>query len=118
MKRAGQNKIQSFAFVIGVFLAVCFSLGFFPNIVRDEPAYGRCDIELDGRINPNNAPIESLIRLPGLGIGRAGAIIAYRESSNEKNAGSQAFQSSNDLQKVRGIGPKTVQNINGLLKFD
>jgi competence ComEA-like helix-hairpin-helix protein len=118
MKQDGQNKIQSFAFVIGVFLAVCFSLGFFQNIVPDESAYGRCDIELDSRINPNNAPIESLVRLPGLGTGRAGAIVAYRESYNEKNAGSRAFKNSNDLQNVRGIGPKTVQNINELLKFD
>jgi len=118
MKQAGQNRVQSFAFVIGVFLAVCFSLGFISNIVRDESSHGRCDIELDSRINPNNAPIESLVRLPGLGIGRAEAVVAYRESLNEKNAGSQAFKNSNDLQKVRGIGPKTVQNINELLKFD
>lgn len=44
--------------------------------------------------------------------------MAYRESYNEQNAGSQAFKNSNDLQKVEGIGPKTVQNINELLKFD
>ena len=113
MKHAGQNKIQSFAFVISVCLAVCFSFGFISNFER-----GRCEIELENRINPNDAPIESLIRLPGLGIGRAGAIVAYRENFNGKNVGSPAFQYRDDLQKVKGIGPKTVQNISELLEFD
>ena len=115
MKNAGQNRIQSFAFVISVCLAVCCSFGFISNLERD---LGQCEIELGGRINPNDAPIESLIRLPGLGIGRAGAIVAYRENFNENKASSPAFQNCDDLQKVKGVGPKTVQNISGLLKFD
>ena len=94
----------------------------------------RCEIELEGRINPNDAPIESLVRLPGLGIGKAGAVVAYRENYNEKNAGDRAFhncndlqkvkgvgpvfQNCNDLQKVKGIGPKTIQNISEWLRFD
>jgi competence ComEA-like helix-hairpin-helix protein len=118
MKQARQNRIQSFAFVISVSLAVCFSFGFISNLGRDELAPDRSDIELEGRINPNNAPIESLIRLPGMGISRAGAIVAYRDGFNEKNAGSPAFKNCDDLQKVRGIGPKTVQTISEWLKFD
>ena len=118
MKQAGQNRIQSFAFVISVCLAVCFSFGFISNLRRDELAFDRYDIELESRINPNDAPIESLIRLPGLGIGRAGAIAAYRDNFNEKKASSPAFRNCDDLQKVKGIGPKTVQNISELLKFD
>ncbi len=115
MKHTGQNRIQSFAFVISVCLAVCCSFGFISNLERD---LGQCEIELEGRINPNDAPIESLIRLPGMGIGRAGAIVAYRENFNENKASSPAFQNCDDLQKVKGVGPKTVQNISGLLKFD
>ncbi|MHC4323498.1 MAG: ComEA family DNA-binding protein [Planctomycetota bacterium] len=118
MKQARQNRIQSFAFVISVFVAVCISFGFISNIGRDESAFDRCDIKLEGRINPNDAPIESLVRLPGLGIGRAGAIVVYRENFNGKKASSPAFQNYNDLQKVKGIGPKTVQNISELLKFN
>jgi len=115
MKHTGQNRIQSFAFVISVCLAVCFSFGFISNFERD---LGRCEVELESRINPNHAPIESLIRLPGLGIGRAGAIVAYRENFNEKNAGNPAYQNCNDLQKVKGIGSKTVQNISEWLRFN
>lgn len=53
-----------------------------------------------------------------MGPGRAGAIVEYRENFSGKNAVSPAFQNCEDLQKIKGIGPKTVQNINELLKFD
>lgn len=118
MKHAEQNRIQSFAFVISIFLAVFFSLDFISNLRRDTANINLDSVELESRINPNNAPIESLIRLPGLGVGRAGAIIAYRENFEETNNGQTAFQNCEDLQKVKGIGPKTVQNISKLLKFD
>ena len=113
MKYAGQNRIQSFAFVISVCLTVCCSFGFISNFEQ-----GQCKIELESRINPNDAPIESLVRLPSLGIGRAGAIIAYRDNFNEKNAGNRAFQNCDDLQKVKGIGPNTVRNISEWLRYD
>jgi len=113
MKHAGQNRIQSFAFVISVCLAASCSFGFISNFEQ-----GQCKLELENRINPNNAPIESLVRLPGMGPGRAGAIITYRENFNEKNSGSVAFQNCDDLQKVKGIGPKTVQNVSEWLKFN
>jgi len=77
-----------------------------------------CEIGLDDKINPNDAPAASLARLPNIGFVRAAAIVAYRENFNEKNSESQPFQNCNDLQKVRGIGPKTVQNISQWLKFD
>ena len=113
MKYVEQNRIQSFAFIISICLAVCCSFGFASKLEQ-----GQSKIELDSRINPNNTPIESLVRLPGLGPGRAGAIVVYREDFDEKTAGSPAFQNCDDLQKVKGIGPKTVQNIRELLKFD
>jgi len=115
MKHAGQNRIQSFAFVISVCLAVCFAFVFISNLERSS---GQCEIELEGRINPNDAPVESLVRLPGMGPGRAGAIIIYRQNINGENAGKPAFQNCDDLQKVKGIGPKTVQNICQWLKFE
>jgi competence ComEA-like helix-hairpin-helix protein len=118
MKQTMQNRIQSFAFVIGVFLAFGCSFGFTFYLWSDESDFGYFNIVLDSRLNPNNAPIESLVRLPGLGIGRAGAIVEYRENFNDKKAASPAFQNCDDLQKVKGIGPKTVQNISEWLKFD
>jgi competence protein ComEA len=118
MRQASQNKIQSFAFVISVCTAVCFSCSFVSNLAGFESTSGRYKIELEGRINPNDAPVESLVRLPGLGIGRAEAIVAYREHPGQKSGGGPAFQNCNDLQKVKGIGPNTVQNISEWLKFE
>jgi len=115
MKEARQKRIQSFAFVISVCVAVCVSLGFISEFVGRGQG---CEIELESRINPNYAPVESLVRLPGIGVGRAGAIVAYRENFGGKDGESPAFRNGNDLQKVRGIGPKTVQNISEWLKFE
>ena len=71
-------------------------------------------VELDGRINPNDASAESLARLPGLGPARAGAIVAYRQDCPD----SRAFGDGKDLQNVSGIGPKTVESIDDWIKFE
>jgi competence ComEA-like helix-hairpin-helix protein len=115
MINADQKMIQSFAFVIGIFAAFCFSLCFISEFVSRSHA---CEIELESQINPNEASIASLVRLPGIGVSRAGAIVAYRENLNRKDKEYPVFQNSNDLQKVKGIGPKTVQNISEYLGFE
>jgi len=115
MIEARQKSIQSFAFVISVCAAVCFSLCYDSEFVRSSQS---CEIELESRINPNDAPVVSLVRLPGIGVVRAGAIVAYRGNFGGKDSGNPAFRGCNDLQKVKGIGPKTVQNISEWLKFE
>jgi competence ComEA-like helix-hairpin-helix protein len=110
-----QKNIQSFAFVLSMCAAFCLCLAFVSGFVGTGQS---CEIELESRINPNYASIESLVRLPGIGLSRAGAIVAYREKFSNANGENPVFQSSNDLQKVRGIGPKTVQNIGEWLKFE
>jgi competence ComEA-like helix-hairpin-helix protein len=104
------------AFIIAVLFGVLLSGGFAASTFskfRQE-----CEIELERRINPNNAPIASLVRLPGIGIGRAGAIVAYRKNFSRLQPDGQTFQNSDDLQQVKGIGPKTVKNISQWLKFE
>ena len=113
---ATQNKIQSFAFVVAAFACVLFSVSFAVSSLSE---FGQsCVIELESRINPNNASSPSLVRLPGIGVGRAGAIVAYRANFTEKETHGPAFETIDDLQKVKGIGPKTVQNISKWLKFE
>jgi competence ComEA-like helix-hairpin-helix protein len=112
---AGQNKIRSFAFVISVCVCVLFSLGFVWSFDR---AGQSCEIKLDEKINPNNAPAASLIRLPGIGPARASAIIDYREDFKRENGDVPAFRNYDDLCKVRGIGPATAKNISEWLKFE
>ena len=115
MVEARQKDIQSFAFVLSVCAAFCFCLFFVSEFAGSSPSF---EIKLESRVNPNDAPIESLIRLPGIGISRAGAIVEYREKFGDTDGGNPVFRSSNDLQKVRGIGPKTAQNISEWLKFE
>ena len=68
---------------------------------------------IDDKINPNNVPLASLLRLPGIGAKKAQAIIDYRSGFN----GRYAFENSSDLQNISGIGPKTVEKISPWLYF-
>lgn len=52
----------------------------------------------------NSASANDLAGLPGIGPGRARAIVAYREAHG-------SFASINDLEKVPGIGPATVAKL-------
>jgi competence ComEA-like helix-hairpin-helix protein len=111
-----QKRIQSFAFVIAASVCVLFSICF--AVLSLAGLQESCEIELDKQINPNNAPLASLVRLPGIGIGRAGAIVAYRKNFREQANNGPAFRNCDDLQKVKGIGPKTAQYICEWLKFE
>ncbi|MFA5251843.1 MAG: helix-hairpin-helix domain-containing protein [Phycisphaerae bacterium] len=107
-----QNKIQSFAFCLAlstaILISVCLAVSSAGRF--EQPS----EIRIEGRVNPNYAPRASLARLPGVGDGRAGEIAAYRENfSNNK-----AFRNCDDLQKVKGIGPKTAEGICEWLKFE
>jgi len=99
---------------LGVAVVLCLLLcGFFAaNYFLDSGESVRA--EAIGKINPNTADAASLSRLPSIGIITAEAIVAYREK-----AGSDVvFKSSDDLQKVKGIGPKTVEKIKEWLIFE
>jgi len=63
------------------------------------------------RIDPNTAPIASLVRLPGIGPSRAQAILDYRRTRTRR------FACPADLTRVRGIGPATVATMTPYLAF-
>ena len=116
MTEVTQNKIQAFAFVIAASVCVLLSVYF---VVSSLVGFGQsCEIRLESRINPNDAPLASLVRLPGIGVGKAGAIVAYREDFAKRNSDRPSFQNCDDLQKVKGIGPKTAQDMSEWLKFE
>ena len=57
-----------------------------------------------GPVNVNKADAETIAReLKGVGPVKAKAIVEYRELNGP-------FESVDDLQKVKGIGPKTIEN--------
>jgi competence protein ComEA len=97
--------------------AVCLSCVFIWTVGSDAQLRSGSEARLDSRINPNDATVESLVRLPGLGLGRAGAIVAYREGVCREGR-YPAFENLEDLRRIRGIGPKTVQSISEWITFD
>jgi competence ComEA-like helix-hairpin-helix protein len=72
------------------------------------------DFNLDGRINANTASAGELTQLPRIGPKTAQAIIEYRNGFQ----GQFAFENIEDLQKVKGIGPKTTEGIKQWLIFE
>lgn len=111
----GDERIQSFAFVISVCLCVILCISF---LVDDSGGSDVGGIELESRINPNDAPVSSLVRLPGIGMSKAGAIVAYRDAYRLSGAAGRAFCDCNDLQKIKGIGPKTAEAIAEWVVFE
>ena len=71
-------------------------------------------IVLENRINPNTATLESLTRLPNIGVARANAIISYRQNSGSGHP----FKNYTDLENVKGIGEKIAQQLNEYLIFE
>ena len=62
-------------------------------------------------INVNSADAELLAELPGVGPSRAAAIIEEREHNG-------AFTDADDLTRVSGIGPATVDRMREQITFD
>lgn len=62
-------------------------------------------------INVNTADKELLAELPGVGPSRAAAIIEERETNG-------AFENADDLTRVNGIGPATVDRMRDQVAFD
>ena len=75
--------------------------------------------KLADKINPNRATWASLARLPGIGQGKAKAIVKYRQEYRRNNGSENvAFVRSEDLCNVKGIGEITVEGIKEYLVFD
>jgi len=73
---------------------------------------------LEGKINPNVAPAASLVRLPRIGWARAQAIVVCRQRSREATGDGVVFQCPDDLQQIKGIGARTVEDVTDWLQFD
>lgn len=62
-------------------------------------------------VNVNSATVAELEALPGIGRKTADAIVAYRTEKGK-------FKSVQDLLKVKGIGPKSLDKIKNLVRVD
>lgn len=73
---------------------------------------------VETRLDPNTADWADLaVGLPSVGESLARRIVAYRRERNPQIPGRPVFTSPEDLQAVRGIGPRTVEQMRPFLKF-
>jgi len=63
------------------------------------------------KVDLNIAPVEELVRLPGIGEVLAGRIVAYREAHGR-------FASIDELVAVSGIGPVVLEGIRELVTVE
>jgi hypothetical protein len=109
---------------MGVWLRGCLLVGLVALLmvtalsVQLYRSYRVCPLDVSPeRINPNTASIASLVRLPGIGKARAMDIIYFRQTSG--GGGEEpVFKMASDLEAIKGIGPKTVENLSPWLTFD
>ena len=107
---------QSLAFLVGMAICLTLSLGFAGGILErteDSPVSG-----LGERINPNEAPVASLMRLPQIGAARARAIVAHRDRAGSEEGRVPIFKKADDLRRIKGIGPAIVEGLRPWLRFD
>lgn len=86
----------------GLLKAAAFSLlvGMAPLTLAQEP----------NSVNVNTADLETLVQMPGIGNVKAQAIIDDREANG-------AFESVEDLARVKGIGSATVEGLRDQIEF-
>jgi len=107
---------QSLAFLVGLGLGLALSLGFAWAVLAR--ASGSPVASPGERINPNEAPAISLMRLPQIGAAWAHAIVAHRERQGSQAGRAPVFRTADDLQQIKGIGPAIVEDVRPWLQFD
>lgn len=91
------------------FLVPMFLVALFISAIAVK-AEAKKGVTLEGVVNINEAGVDELMLLPGIGQSKAEAIIALR--------GTAKFGTVEDLVKVKGIGEKLMDNIRAYVTTD
>lgn len=84
---------------------------YFPFVDELSDSYSPLGERNDGKININQATVEELMTLPGIGENKAKAIITYREEYG-------AFQTIEDITNIPGIKEGIYDNIKDYIVVD
>jgi competence ComEA-like helix-hairpin-helix protein len=104
-----QAKIQSLAFLLSI--CICSAVSVCLVLLYSTALADSQRLVLDDKLNPNVETAVSMARLPSFGQAKAKAVAEYRQSGG-------VFERADDLDKIKGIGPKTVENIRPYLRFE
>jgi competence ComEA-like helix-hairpin-helix protein len=112
----GQEAVQSLGFLVGLCACVIAATLFAGAALHRVSGSPRSPFT--ARVNPNNASVSSLARLPGVGATRARAIADFRDDVKTRQGRREVFRCAEDLAQVKGIGPATVEAMRPWLQFD
>jgi competence protein ComEA len=87
------------------------------RISTPQPSEGPRATELDDQLDPNTATAADLSALPNLGPAMARRIIEDREQFQKNHPNEASYKKIDDLQRIKGIGPATVENLRPYLRF-
>jgi len=106
--------------ILALILAYVLLLGWLRPVYLAEPiqVIPGAAAKIEQKINPNTATWAELTQLPRIGPTLAKRIVAYRHEQQAVSATTQqVFADADDLAAVRGIGPKTVDQLRPFLTF-
>ena len=112
---------QRFALSLLVLLILVYALIRFQihpsRISTPQPTEGVRAGELEDKLDPNTASAADLAALPNVGPAMARRIVEEREEFEKAHPGERAFKKLEDLQRVKGIGAATLENLRPYLEF-
>jgi len=87
------------------------------RISTPQPLEGPRANELNDKLDPNTATLSDLSALPNLGPAMARRVIEDREQFQKTHPHEPAYKAIDDLQRIKGIGPATLENLRPHLRI-
>ena len=87
------------------------------RINNPQPLEGPRANDLQNKLDPNTATLDDLSALPNLGPAMARRILEDRQQFQKQHPNQPPYQKLEDLQRIKGIGPATLENLRPYLKF-
>ena len=87
------------------------------RISTPQPTKAPRALDLEDQLDPNTARASDLAALPNLGPAMARKIIEDRDHFQKDHPHQAPYQKLEDLMRIKGIGPATLENLRPYLRF-